>query len=678
MNMSIFKKIMLLSVSVVVLVVLSVVVPTLHFVSSGFERESSKMIAVRSKIIAHQINVLQEKFLEQIRQIADRQSFAAAVAAKDTEALKVMAPALMKSINGDFMTISDETGKVLGRGHSNKIGDSVMNQGTVQLALKGQGSTGIVSGTVVPFSIRSGCAVMHEGKLVGTVSTGISLVTDTFADGIKKHADVEFTVFKGDTRVATTLAGSGGTRAVGTKMDNPVVIKTVLEGGQTFFNKNIILGKEYQTCYWPIRDLGDKIVGMWFVGIPMQSFNETLDRVLFSSLICVGLALPIVFGISWRQARAVSRPLRTATNYASRVAGGDLSGELTVTSRDEVGVLAEALRGMVHALKEKIGEAENQAKRATEETAKARTALDEVAEARRQAALARRESVQQVAAKLQNVVESISSASDQLAAQIEKSLAAVTLQNERSAESAASMEQMHNMVHDVARSAGRAADLSTEAKSKAVEGARLVNAMVSGINEVNDHSDALTRAMDALGLRAEGIGRILSVISDIADQTNLLALNAAIEAARAGDAGRGFAVVADEVRKLAEKTMTATKEVGDAISGIQGNTRTNISQLSNTVKEMEAVALKAREAGRALDAIVSLSDTVSGQVAGIASASEEESAAAARMHRAANEISAISGEISGDMRQSAQAVANLTAQTHKLLEAIHDLNKGVQ
>ena len=64
---------------------------------------------------------------------------------------------------------------------------------------------------------------------------------------------------------------------------------------------------------------------------------------------------------------------------------------------------------------------------------------------------------------------------------------------------------------------------------------------------------------------AEGIGRIMNVISDIADQTNLLALNAAIEAARAGDAGRGFAVVADEVRKLAEKTMTATKEVGDAI-----------------------------------------------------------------------------------------------------------------
>lgn len=182
--------------------------------------------------------------------------------------------------------------------------------------------------------------------------------------------------------------------------------------------------------------------------------------------------------------------------------------------------------------------------------------------------------------------------------------------------------------------------------------------------------------MAALGKQAEGIGRIMNVISDIADQTNLLALNAAIEAARAGDAGRGFAVVADEVRKLAEKTMAATQEVGDAIRGIQQGAARNMEHVENTTTTIHQATELAGQSGTALEEIVRLVEVATDQVRSIAAASEEQSAASEEISRSVDEINRISGETSSAMNQSAQAVGELAAQTHSLRGLIDRMKTG--
>jgi len=175
----------------------------------------------------------------------------------------------------------------------------------------------------------------------------------------------------------------------------------------------------------------------------------------------------------------------------------------------------------------------------------------------------------------------------------------------------------------------------------------------------------------------------MNVISDIADQTNLLALNAAIEAARAGDAGRGFAVVADEVRKLAEKTMTATQEVGAAIRGIQDGARKNMDNVDRAVHTVEEATRLAHRSGEALQEIVELVDTATDQVRSIATASEEQSATSEEINRSIEDINRsiedinrISSETADAMRQSAQAVGELASQTQSLRALIEKMKAG--
>jgi len=204
----------------------------------------------------------------------------------------------------------------------------------------------------------------------------------------------------------------------------------------------------------------------------------------------------------------------------------------------------------------------------------------------------------------------------------------------------------------------------------------VVSQVVAGIGTMQTVSLSLKQDMGQLGRQAEGIGQIMNVISDIADQTNLLALNAAIEAARAGDAGRGFAVVADEVRKLAEKTMTATREVGEAIRGIQEGARKNMDNVDRAVSTVEEATKLANQSGEALQQIVALVDTATDQVRSIATASEQQSATSEEINRSIEEINRISSETADAMRQSAQAVGELASQTQNLRALIDRMKSG--
>ncbi len=271
-----------------------------------------------------------------------------------------------------------------------------------------------------------------------------------------------------------------------------------------------------------------------------------------------------------------------------------------------------------------------------------------------------------VAHEATEIANSVAAAAEELSAQVEQVRKGTMIQNQRVAGSSVAIEEMNTTVLEVARSAEEARVQSGETQHKANDGAKLVKSVVQAMDDVNAVSQGLAENIKVLGTQAESIGSVMGVISDIADQTNLLALNAAIEAARAGEAGRGFAVVADEVRKLAEKTMSATTEVGASITGIQNSTTSNIEQFDKATKIIAEATRLANTSGDALIEIHTLAQKNAQLITGIATAAEEQSASSEEIGAAALDVSRISDEIANGMEHSAQAVRALTEHATQL------------
>ena len=404
------------------------------------------------------------------------------------------------------------------------------------------------------------------------------------------------------------------------------------------------------------------VAAVLLAGVVAASSMADGGTLLWWAAATAGILVLFAVALSAILDRVVGGPLRRLAEAAR--SGGDLGqgGDAEVQAvREAFASLAAAADGRVALAEERSQTlqvaAQEQARiqaQAQAEAKEARTTLDKL---------------DSVARKAFSVSEKMAFSAESLASQIVEVDQGTRLQRDRMTETATAMEEMNAAVLEVARNASAASGSASEARERAMNGASIVEQSVEAISRVHAVTQELRVNMDALGSQAESIGQVMNVITDIADQTNLLALNAAIEAARAGDAGRGFAVVADEVRKLAEKTMAATKEVGDKITAIQNAAKSNLKSMEAATKAVDQATGLAQSSGEALRIIVGLVEESTGQAQSIAAASEQQSAASEEINRAVDEVTAVAKDTAEGMEQSALAVkelAGLAGELHRL------------
>jgi len=414
-----------------------------------------------------------------------------------------------------------------------------------------------------------------------------------------------------------------------------------------------------------------------FYLITEASDSEFMQDVQNSTLIsiCVSAILTfiaMIIGIYY--IRSIITPLKETAQFATDVSQGNFDKKLNIERKDEIGVLANALRSMVVSLRQKIFQAEEYGKQAQEQMHTSEKARNE--SEFQQVRIAEMLQATQLSAKeAANISLALNKASQQLGEENKAIIDGTKEQYTRMKETSQSINAMIQTFHSIMNVTEEAANKEDQARGIAQDGEVKVQAVITANAHVTKTVNTMRSAMEELHKQTIGINHIIETITDIADQTNLLALNAAIEAARAGEAGRGFAVVADEVRKLAEKTMLATKDVSIAIGKIQSSSAENGKNMDQTYEAVHNATELAGESGKSLHSIVALSEENANQVRAIAESISNLTEHGATISEALEVVESITNKTVKGMDSSAIITEDIIGQSAKLDDLIATLNR---
>jgi methyl-accepting chemotaxis protein len=374
--------------------------------------------------------------------------------------------------------------------------------------------------------------------------------------------------------------------------------------------------------------------GTTIVALSEQLYQIQLDRRDIESaqartfqLISTLLALLVGVIAAVIITRQITRPLQETLAVVERIASGDLTQDVKVTRRDEIGVLQQGIARMGVTLRDLIS-------------------------------------------GIRDGVTQIASAAEELSAVTEQTSAGVNSQKIETDQVATAMHEMTATVQEVARNAEEASQAAAAADGEAREGDKVVNEAIAQIERLASEVARSTEAMSVLQQESDKIGSVMDVIKAVAEQTNLLALNAAIEAARAGEAGRGFAVVADEVRGLAQRTQKSTEEIEGLVAGLQNGTQQVSAVMNNSRALTDSSVALTRKAGSSLENITRTVSNIQSMNQQIAAAAEQQSAVAEEISRSiinVRDVSEQTAAASDETAASSVELARLGGQLQTLV-----------
>jgi methyl-accepting chemotaxis protein len=399
-----------------------------------------------------------------------------------------------------------------------------------------------------------------------------------------------------------------------------------LQGKDGFVEDSTVDGASRFYGFTPAHNLEDSLGISWtmITAVPTEEVFGSIRQLGLQIAVTAIILAAFVGVVTLLVARGISRPVLQLASAARAIRAGDLSQQVQVSSRDELGILATTFNQMADNLRERI-QAEREATAYLEQTVDGYLVFVERVAAGDLAArlslngdndaltiLGRNlnsmvERLGQMTAQMREATANITSAATEI-------LAAATQQVSGAGEQSAAISQTTTTVDEVKaiaeQSAARArevADAAQRTMQVSQSGQQAVQETIASMAQIKARVEGIAENILSLSEQTQQIGEIITTVNDIASQSNMLALNAAVEAARAGEQGKGFAVVAQEVRNLAEQSRQATAQVRAILSDIQQATNATVMATEEGTKGVDEGA---RLAAQAREAIAQLSGAI--------------------------------------------------------------------
>ncbi|WP_410513283.1 methyl-accepting chemotaxis protein [Paenibacillus sp. BR2-3] len=476
---------------------------------------------------------------------------------------------------------------------------------------------------------------------------------DKVVESIGRLTGDTIAIYKGNMSVAMSSDSQRNEKGSMDKLEMELE-KTVLVQGKSYVGQSN--GSNEMVLYEPIKNKKGQVIGAFHIGMDKEMYDYASKNFRKNMLLFAVAGLLIAITLSAYLSLRLVRPLVQITRVVEQVSTGQLLvDELSVTSKDELGKLGQAVNEMVRSLRKLIMKVQRTSEQVT-------GASDSVS----------RHTIH------------ISQSASQADTTIRQVAAGAGNQAHGTDESAKAVEEIAQSIQHIAETSSHVAYASGEMVQEAEQGNRSVQTAIAEINQLNVSAHQVANKIAELNQNSDSIGSIATVISNISAQTNLLALNAAIEAARAGEQGRGFMIVAGEVKKLAEQSERSAKEITSLIQTVQGATQEAVSAMSTGLEQSERGVRVIQQVGEAFERILESARFV-------ASRNQEVSAVTQEISAGTEEISAsiliVAGiakdtltnvQIIVDASQSqVHSTSEITSAAESMLHSVEEMKKAI-